>query len=372
LIADNRALDKKVKDIEAEKASFQEKLRKIEKGVPSADGDFPKKLKENIDELKETIERKESQIKMLQEELSKAGKAAGRNILTPVPETAANKELKAQLSQLLEELTNARNESKKTKVLPEKVNTFETKQADSRLAELVVKKELELETARKESLSAQEKAFALQAKITNLENLVQGRQATQEQVRDIENKRLALESQLTDVQAALRKKNELAETLQQNIEYLNKQVSAKDEERKAIDAKLAGLESNTKQDIEKERARYEEVNVLYSSLKTQVTQFTEALAQKQTALEKRNEEIFNLRQEVASLKSKTQIFETELADAKDRQRKTLDDLIAAVRLNTALQERIIGGSVSQIDSQEKNKAEELKKKIEVILEPESR
>ncbi|HOU36600.1 MAG TPA: hypothetical protein PK562_04940, partial [Candidatus Omnitrophota bacterium] len=62
--------------------------------------------------------------------------------------------------------------------------------------------------------------------------------------------------------------------------------------------------------------------------------------------------------------------ENELTEARDRQRKTLDDLIAAVRLNSILQDRIAGGAtVPYANMDDKQRAEELRKKIEVILVP---
>jgi hypothetical protein len=63
-------------------------------------------------------------------------------------------------------------------------------------------------------------------------------------------------------------------------------------------------------------------------------------------------------------------------EAKESQKKLMGDLSAAVRLNSVLQERIRFAPAGQ-DSvtfssspEDKRKADELKKKIEVILEPE--
>ena len=70
-------------------------------------------------------------------------------------------------------------------------------------------------------------------------------------------------------------------------------------------------------------------------------------------------------------------LEKELNETKERQRKTLDDLTQAVKLNAALQERIVGVSQAlepeaepaSVTPQDQQKASELKRKIEVILEP---
>jgi chromosome segregation ATPase len=375
LVAANKSSEKRVKELESERAVLESRIARIDKGVSSQSASL-KDMQDTIDRLKNMVERKEDQIRFLQEELDRAGSRMSAHGAAAAVRTAdagrekeldaANMELRTQLSQLIKELTDARVEAKRRK-------TAQTLQSDTRadgkIADLLVRKELELDTARREAVDFREKNVALQAKIANLENTLATRQSSIERVRELENQRLALESKISDLQSGLSKKTELADNLQQNIEYLNKQVSVKDEEQRNISAKLAALDSTARQDIEKERARYNEINVLYTSLKTQVTQFSQTLTQKQAELEKRNDEIFNLRQDLASVKAKTQALEVELAESKDRQRKTLDDLVAAVRLNTVLQERLAGG-VSDVDPEEKKRADELRKKVEVILEPE--
>ncbi len=373
LVEANKKSEKRVKELESERAALESRIVRMDKGVSSQAAPL-KDMQNTIDQLKSMVERKESQIRSLQEELDRAGSrtqvraaAAAKTADTGREKEldSANRELRSQLSQLIKELTDAKAEAKRTKVAPPAADT----RADGKLSDLLVRKELELDTARREAVDFREKNVALQAKIANLENTLATRQSSIERVRELENQRLALESKMSDLQAVLNKKTELADNLQQNIEYLNKQVAAKDEEQRNISAKLTGLDAAARQDLEKERARYNEINVLYTSLKTQVSQFSQTLTQKQAELEKRNDEIFNLRQEIASVKSRTQALEVELAESKDRQRKTLDDLVAAVRLNTILQERLAGG-VSDVDPEEKKRADELRKKVEVILEPE--
>lgn len=374
LVAANKSSEKRVKELESERAVLESRIARIDKGVSSQSASL-KDMQDTIDRLKNMVERKEDQIRFLQEELDRAGSRMSAHGAAAVRTAdagrekeldAANMELRNQLSQLIKELTDAKAEAKRRKTT--QALQPDTR-ADGKISDLLVRKELELDTARREAVDFREKNVALQAKIANLENTLATRQSSIERVRELENQRLALESKISDLQSGLSKKTELADNLQQNIEYLNKQVSVKDEEQRNISAKLAAIDSTARQDIEKERARYNEINVLYTSLKTQVTQFSQTLTQKQAELEKRNDEIFNLRQDLASVKAKTQALEVELAESKDRQRKTLDDLVAAVRLNTVLQERLAGG-VSDVDPEEKKRADELRKKVEVILEPE--
>ena len=335
LIATNKGLEKKLKDLESEKASLNDRMQQLD-GDVSKQGSPLKAMRDTIDQLKAQLSRKENQIKVMESELAKADEvAAGR---AKGGQSTASREAPQSLEQ------------------------------DRRLSDILVKKEIELDANRKEALAAKEQVMALQSKISNLENTVSARQQTQDRVRELESERLALQSKLTDLQASFSKKAELSQNLQQNVDYLNQQLSVRDKEKNDLESKLASLDVNVKQDIEKERSRFAEINTLYNSLKTQVSQFSDTLNAKTVELEQRNKDMYAVREELTGLKSKTMILENELSESKDRQRKTLDDLIAAVRLNSILQERIAGGaSVPYANMDDKQRAEELRRKVEVIL-----
>jgi chromosome segregation ATPase len=115
---------------------------------------------------------------------------------------------------------------------------------------------------------------------------------------------------------------------------------------------------------------------MYNSLKAQISQFSDAIALKEAEIENKRKEISSLREDLSSLKSRSAQLENDLLEAKESQKKLMGDLSAAVRLNSVLQERIRFAPAGQ-DSvtfssspEDKRKADELKKKIEVILEPE--
>jgi chromosome segregation ATPase len=335
LLAANKALEKKLKDLEAEKASLNDRMQQLD-GDVSKQGSPLKAMRDTIDQLKAQLSRKENQIKVMESELAKADEAAA--VRAKGGQSTASREAPQSFEQ------------------------------DRRLSDILVKKEIELDANRKEALAAKEQVMALQAKINNLENTVSARQQTQEKVRELESERLALQSKLSDLQASFNKKDELSRNLQQNVDYLNQQLSARDKDKKDLESKLASLDVNVKQDIEKERSRFAEINTLYNSLKTQVSQFSDTLNAKTVELEQRNKDMYAVREELTGLKSKTMILENELSESRDRQRKTLDDLIAAVRLNSILQERIAGGaSVPYANMDDKQKAEDLRRKVEVIL-----
>lgn len=374
LLSSNKSLEKKVKDLEKEKKTLSDKMLSMDVDL-SKQSSPVKAMRETIDQLKIQLSRKENQIKALENELAKVDEAAPGRV--KIAEFAQDREpvlskqdiqLRQQISALIEQLNIAREEMNKLRNERAK-SAAATGDQDRRLSDILVKKELDLESARKSSLEANEKIVALQSKIANLENTLAVRQQTQERVKELESERLALESKLVDLQNSFGKKNELAQNLQQNVDFLNQQMAQRDKEKQELLAKLSNLDLDTKQDLEKERSRYSEINTLYNSLKTQISQFSETLNAKTAELEQRNRDIYSLREELASLKSKSMIMDNELAQTRDRQRKTLDDLIAAVRLNSILQERIASGaSVPYATVDDKQKADELRRRVEVILE----
>jgi chromosome segregation ATPase len=339
----------------------------------SKQGSPVKAMRDTIDELKVQLSRKENQINALENELAKADQAsvasakAGRSTASRESLGSQDTQLKQQLSTLIGQLNDARLEMNKLKQSKEQLP--ESKEQDRKLSDILVKKELELESTRRNALEAGEKISALQSKIANLENTINTRQQTQDRIRELESERLGLESKLVDLQSSFGKKSELAQNLQQNVDFLNQQLAIRDKEKQSLESKLSGLDTDAKQELEKERARYSEVNTLYNSLKTQISQFSETLNAKAAELEQRNKDIYSLREELTGLKSRSMIMENELAETRDRQRKTLDDLIAAVRLNSILQERIAtGASVPYATMDDKQKADEIRRRVEVILE----
>jgi len=337
VLAQNKALEKKVQDLESEKASLNDTMRQLDVDV-SKQGTPIRALRDTVAQLKTQLSRKENQIAALESELAKADMAV------------SGRARGAQSGAVRD--------------------TAQSQEQDRKLSEILVKKEIELDANRKEASNARDKIMSLQSKIANLESTIAMRNETQDRIRELDSERLALESKLSDAQASLSKKAELSQNLQQNVDYLNQQLAARDREKKDLEARLSGIDVNSKQDLEKERARYNEINTLYNSLKTQISQFSDTLNAKTEELEKRNKDVYALREELTSLKSKTMIMENELSETRDRQRKTLDDLIAAVRLNSILQDRIAGGaSIPYADMDDKQKAEELRRKVEVILVP---
>jgi len=385
LIENNKSLEKSLKDLEKERVSLKGQVNSSGKGAVSQEIPI-KEMQENISQLNSTLAQKEVQIKQLEAELARlnlippqaAGKSNKEQLKIIDNLNSENSGFKRKISDLENELNLAKKEvnSLKTRRESGEVNAlYESARGQvSRLSELLVKKELEIDSAKKESLDAKEKLISLQAKLPKLESELSVNKTNSEKVKELERQKLSLDSRLSELQETVAKKSELVDSLQKNLEYLTAQLAKKEEEIKSIESSYAQVGTVTKEELDRQKSRYEEANLLYNSLKTQVSQFSDALNQRELELEQRRRETGSLKEQIASFKSRSEELEKDLADAKERQRKTLDDLVAAVKLNTILQERIIGISPlkesSKPVSNEQQKAQELKRRIEVILEPE--
>jgi chromosome segregation ATPase len=130
-----------------------------------------------------------------------------------------------------------------------------------------------------------------------------------------------------------------------------------------------------KAELDKEKKRNENSNAMYDNLKAQISQFSDAISAREAEIEGKRREIDSLKAEIAGLRTRSSQLENDLLESKESQKKILGDLSAAVRLNSVLQERIRSASsglepaYSPSSSEDRRRADELKRKVEVILEP---
>jgi chromosome segregation ATPase len=390
LVAGNKALDKKLKDLEANRSALQAKLENMQEEVGSRETPA-RQLQTTIASLRAELSKKEEQIAALEDKLTRQAAEGSKAAVVVVAKgdpklqktidemRSNNDNLKDQIAQLSEQLNKERARAAKlasSPRTPEDRKFEEVKAEMDRLSGILIKKEFEIDTAKKDALSAKEEMLSLQTKLAAVQDNLYASRVNQEKLKELENQRLSMQSQLDQVQRELLKKNELLESLQKNIDYLTMQVEKKDQEKAALDARLSLLDSSTKNELDKEKRRGEETNQMYNSLKAQISQFSDGIALKEAEIENKRKDISSLREELSSLKTRSAQLENDLLDSKESQKKLMGDLSAAVRLNSVLQERIRFAPAGQdsvtfsSSSDDKRKADELKKKIEVILEPE--
>jgi chromosome segregation ATPase len=396
----NKSLEAKNQELLKQKAEFEKikseyqtlhesnrdlekRIKELDQGVLQSSGQAAslRELQNTIAELKNAVQDKEAQIRQLQGQAEKgrdmAGSSSGAGRLQRLIDdmTAANKDLKAQLADLNDELIAARKELKDLRAGKGAAGSQEQV---NRLSEILMKKELEIDKARKEAMAAQEQILVLQSKVAQVEGTLNASRVNLDKIRELESERISMQSRVNEMESNFNKKKELADSLQKNVDYLTQQLSRAQEEKKSAMERLSRVDSSAREDVDRERSRSSEINVLYNSLKTQVAQYAETLTQKEMELEQKRQDMALLRDEMGQYKLRADALEKELADVRERQKKTLDDLVMAMRLNSALQERLMGispsaGSETYItDSEAKKKAEDLRRRIEVILEPEKR
>lgn len=345
-------------------------------------------LKKKVEDLSKEGDFKNQQIYKLKEELTKLKSGQPLSFQKANKEqqgiinnlTSKNREFKQKISDLENQLNLARDEVKRLNATKASSDSEDSAFYESmrlqvlRLSELLVKKELEIDSAREESGKAKVKLAGLETKLASLEQELSINKTDKEKVRDLEGEKNSLARRLNELEKTVSTKSDLVDSLQKKLEVLTGQLAKKQEEIELLKVNYVKAEVTNKEELEKQRVRYEETSLLYNNLKRQVAEFSDALTQKELALEQRHREAETLKEESASLKSHSENLQKELIEAKERQKKAFDDLVAAIKWNKVLQEKIIEISPVQESlgpiSKEQQKADELKRKIEVILEPE--
>lgn len=379
-------LKRELEQLKQEKSALDQSNKALEKKVSQLQGQYAqnpalaqgqdvslKEFQNTIKELKTTLSAKERQIVALEldiERLQAQQKTrAGRD---------TGEKLDQKLAVLQQELNALQAENARLRSAPRQGNEYEklyqaAREQSNKLTELLVRKENELEQARKDVLDSRERLVSLQTKQSMLEADAASSRTNESRLRELQQQNISLQNQINDLQANLSKKTEVADSLQRNLDYVTKQLAQSQEQLKVAETQMARVQSSISQELEKERSRSQETGILYSSLKTQVAQFSDVLNQKEMELDQKRREVRSLQDEINSLRSRSDTIERDLQEAKERQKRTLDDLVAAVKLNNVLQERLVnmslGGRPADM-STDQQKADELRRRVQVILESE--
>ncbi len=159
--------------------------------------------------------------------------------------------------------------------------------------------------------------------------------------------------------------------LHDRIKMLNDALLAKDEKLKEKEEEVAALtqaKASVEQRLEYQEKEYKNANSLYANLKNQLLQSTELLARREAEVLEKNKEVLDLKSELLLMQTEYKIKEQELQDLRMQQKKTLEDLSRITNLNISLQQNaqgyVPGASFSQ---DEKQKADKLKRELEKLL-----
>ena len=250
------------------------------------------------------------------------------------------------------------------------------------------------------------------------QGLLASNKAMEKRIKDLESSRGAIQENVESLQGELGAREAPAKQLQSTIASLRGELSQREERIAELEDKLSQQAANIgrsspvagdkksaeikaemerlsgilirkefeidsvkkealaeKAELDKEKKRNENSNAMYDNLKAQISQFSDAISVREAEIEGKRREIDSLKAEIDGLKTRSAQLESDLLESKESQKKILGDLSAAVRLNSVLQERIRSASSGlepaypQSSSEDRRRADELKRKVEVILEP---
>ncbi|TBR14870.1 hypothetical protein EPO66_06460, partial [bacterium] len=352
-----QSLEKKIKSLEAQKTSLEEKLT-LFRETPRQQDVSSKELAVKINALNAALSEKDSQIFKLETKIG--GLQEQLNISRQ--EVTRTKDLVSAGGSIENKLRQAEDDLDKQKAVisvltteKEKLdlevvklrslaNDSSSRENVDKLSSVLVKKELELEKARREAGEYKEKITNFQSRMSDLEKNIALSDKALSNANELQAQIASLQVQLKDSQTILKDKSGMVDELQKNVNDLTSQLANKDREKKDIESKVSQLDS-TKIDSQKElldtKAKLDEINTLYSGLRAQVSEVSGVLAQKELDLDQKRKEVANLSDELAAFKTRSSNLEKELTETKERQRKTLDNLAQALKINADLQDRIL-------------------------------
>jgi len=306
-------------------------LRKAERKAKEAQLKAQREKESTAKQLKQETERKarEAELARKEEERLKA--------ITLAKEQRAA-ELKGREEEKLK--LEAERKAKEAQLKAQR----EKEAVEKQLKQETERKAREAELARKEAEKISLKDELSKAKSLN-------EQITADfnnRLKDLQDKLLHKDSQISELNSS---KGNLTRQLQE------------------VNTKLAAL-TNANDSLQKIPPGSENVNTLYNNTKIELSQLSELLMHKELELTNNRKEITTLEEELSSLQSKYQDLETEVNLSQQQQKRMIEALNKAATINTSLQQSLIGLSQSIAQEEEsKEKARDLKSKIEVILTP---
>ncbi len=178
---------------------------------------------------------------------------------------------------------------------------------------------------------------------------------------------------LKQLKSELKEKDRSLNALQAKADGLNETIEEKEQQIKRYKTKLAkfdAIKDELEEKLDYQERDYEDVNILYGSIKSQIVQVTDLLARRESELESKNKEVLSFRRKMSRLQVDFEITKQELDDVRNRQRRTLDDLTRAAKLNSALQENLIE-IYKEVEysprNEGKEEADNLMEKVESLL-----
>ncbi len=217
----------------------------------------------------------------------------------------------------------------------------------------------------KQALEEQDKAKNLEGRLLKSKEEIN---KLTEELNLVKNKKKFTEDRL---QAAVKKIQDLKNSkrlsrLKKRLTQLSKSLGQKSKELAKLEKKLNTLEKTNLALSETNKSLVEKIKELEQVKVEQITQFSAILTERELGLQAKQKEAETLRGEVSNLQARLLDLESQLSEARAEQEKTIRLLTEAAQLNAALEEKL-GSFLQPQDAKEK--AEELKRKVEVFMYP---
>ena len=299
-------------------------------------------------------------------------------VLTVVSEAAFLKQRRNQLSKISRELNEANQRIQSLS------DSLEAKKEEA------LREQARAENLTEELLKAKEDINGLTKEVILIKDL---KAKTEDELRltlkkfkDFKRaKQRPLRERIIELASSLRKKNrEILElkkklnesgktcsVLAENNRYLAQGTKELDSARLKLFNELQEARDQLLKQSEKinEQSRtFEELNIANQEFRKQVTQLSSVLTKRELELANREKETEDLKGKISDLDSKKVDLENQLSAVQNEQKRAVGVLNEVMQLNETLQEKLTQFSQPLKEKEEKEKTEELKRKVEVILD----
>lgn len=203
--------------------------------------------------------------------------------------------------------------------------------------------------------------------------LIVSNESLKKRLKELEIEKPALTKNADEVNKQLSLQNELISSLRNNIQSLTDSAAQKEDKMNTLEAEIVRL-NLTKNSLEESLRQKErlskDVSLRYDNQNQKVTELANILTQKELEVFNKAKSIASLKNEIYELQAKSHSLETELNAARERQKKIIANLNELAKLSNALQSSL--GETYEAPAgnglTDKEKAEDLKRRVEIILE----
>lgn len=225
-----------------------------------------------------------------------------------------------------------------------------------------------LQSAEEAKADLEEKLKSAQKELKNSKRAQ--RQAIKEKTVQLSASLRASNSQLAEI----KKRLDTAEKTCQMLVTNNQTLAESNRELESTRLKLSEEYQDARdqlvklsQELGAQNKSLEDANVSNQALRKQVEQLSGVLTKRELELASREEEVKDLKDKATGLETKKSELETKLAAIQEQQKKAANLFSEVMQINASLEDKLNQFSSPEKEEGEKEETENLKRKVEVIL-----